>query len=353
MKRALILAVVFLSLFGIACSESFLPAWGVTDLRVVAASVEVDGKPGRARPDPADVVQVSLLVIDQGAPPSEVPEIPALTPGLLEWSFVACVPAPTLIGSPICRDLIEPCEGCVGTPPVDEFASPVMRFQVPSQAELDAAQATTVLLQGAVCVDGPPATDAILRFILGEVDQLNPCEDPTNEGRFVSIAIPIEPSPDDPNLNPQIQSVDLNGRTWPPPYEQGVPRTAPRTGCLADLEGLTDEERAAHPVAGSPPSTMNLHVTRDSLQSYMVGDMTLTEELQVSWLTDAGELERTFSFITDPARSVLTQWQPFASVPPEGLLARLTFVIRDGRGGTDSVERGLCMTPPPPGESPP
>jgi len=94
-------------------------------------------------------------------------------------------------------------------------------------------------------------------------------------------------------------------------------------------------------------------VTQDSLQSYAVGDMTMTEEIQVSWLTDSGDLERTFSFITDPARSVLTLWQPFAEAPEDGLLVRLTFVIRDGRGGTDWVERGLCVLPPTPTESPP
>jgi hypothetical protein len=350
MKRVLGLPLLCLVL---ACSESFLPAWAVIDLRVVAALVEVEDQPGRARPDPEDDIQVSLLVIDQGAPPSDVPEIPALTPPLLEWSFIACVPEPTLIGPPICRDLIQPCDGCVGPSPEDPFAFPIMRFQVPSEAELDSAQATSIVVQGAICADGPPATDAILRFILGETDGLNPCEDPSGEGRFVTVEIPIEVTPEDPNLNPQISTVDLNGSTWPPPYDQGVPRTAPRTGCKTDLDAITEQEREEHPVAGSPASSINLHVTSDSLQPYMVGEMTLTEEIQVSWLTDGGDLERTFSFITDPARSVLTHWRPFADAPEDGLLVRFNFVIRDGRGGTDWLERGLCVLPGPTVESPP
>lgn len=349
MGRTPVLALIGLCAV-IACSESFVPAWAVTNLRAVAAVVELEGEPGRARPDPGDDIQVSTIVVDRGAPPSDLPEVPALTPPLLQWVFIACIPAPTLFGPPICQDPIQPCEGCMGIPPTDPLDFPVVRFQVPSEEALEAASATQVVLQGAICANGPPAQDAILRFVLGETDDLNPCEDPSNEGRFITAIIPIETTPEDPNLNPVISTVLLNGRPWPPPYDQEVPRTAPRTGCGADL---TDEERAVQPVAGSPASTINLHVTPDSLQTYMVDDLTLTEEIQVSWLTDGGDFERSFSFIDDPARSVLTQWQPFSDAPEDGRLVRFNFVIRDGRGGTDWVERGLCLLPAPAGQSPP
>jgi len=337
----------------VACSESFLPAWAVIDLRAVAALVEVEGKPGRARPDPGDDVQVSILVVDQGAPASDEQGVPALTPDLLQWAFAACVPLPTLIGPPICGDVIQPCDGCTGTPPDDRLAFPVVRFQVPSAAELQAAGADRVLVQGVICADGPPAADAIIRFILGETDDLNPCEDPNDEGRFVSLTIPIEPTPDDPNLHPEISNLFLDGRSWPPPYDQSVPRTAPREGCKADLDGLSDAEREKHPSAGSEASSIELSVTEDSLQAYIVDEMTRTEEMQVSWLTDGGEFERTFSFITDLPATVLTFWRPLVDVPEDGLLVRFNFVIRDGRGGTDWVERGLCVLPAPADESPP
>jgi hypothetical protein len=147
--------------------------------------------------------------------------------------------------------------------------------------------------------------------------------------------------------------VTLKGGVWPPPFDQGVPRTAPRTGCAADLEGLTDAERAAHPTAGGSASTINLLVTPDSLQPYTEGDETRIEEIQVSWLADGGGFESTFSFITDPARSVLTQWKPSSDAPEGGILVRFTFVIRDGRGGTDELERGLCILPPRSLQSPP
>jgi hypothetical protein len=350
-KRAMGLQILF---FALACSPGFPPASAVTDLRVVGALIEVDGKPGRANPDPLDGVQVTLRVIDKGAPPSEFPEVPALTPPLLQWSFIACVAVPSTVGPPICGPQIEPCDGCVATPPEDPFALPVMRFQVPSQAALDAAQATRVLLQGAICADGPPAgQDAILRFILGQTSDLNPCENPADDGRFVSVSIPIELDPSDPELNPEITTVTLNGYPWPPPYDREVPRTAPRTGCRSDLENLSAADLAAQPVAGSPASNIKLAVNPDSFQSYTVDGVTLTEEMQVSWLTDGGSFANSFSFIIEPAESILTTWQAPSSVPQDGGLVRFNFVIRDGRGGTNWVERGLCVLPPPPSGSPP
>ena len=350
----------------LACSESFPPASEVTDLRVVGARVEADGQAERARPEPGDEVEVSLLVIDT---PSDPPvEEPALTPPALQWTFAACVPQPTLIGVPICGRPIEPapCDGCEGTPPEDPLDFPVVRFRVPSATELEEAQADSVLLQGIVCIHGVPSVLAIQRFLRGEANDLDPCEaeppppdqegpllpqPPDPEGRLVNVQIPIESTPEDPNLNPQISDVRLNDMPWPPPYDQGVPRGAPRTGCL---EALTEEQREHHPIAGSQPSKIELTVPRESLQAYMVGDISRDEEIQISWLADGGSLERTFSFITAPEGSAdpspaLTNWQAFTSVPPDGKLVRFNFVIRDGRGGTDWVERGLCVGPAPTG----
>lgn len=343
----------------VACGDSLAPPSSVTDLRVVGARVELEADPDRANPSPGDLLQVTQLVIDRGAPPSDAPEVPALTPPLLQWTLVACVPVPTTIGPPICLDPIAPCDGCVATPPENPLAIPRTSFTTPSQEELDAAGASTVLVQGVICGNGVPSEDAILRFLAGETDDLVPCEGPPTipdvpiEGRFVTVQIPIETDPSDPNLNPDLSDVLLNGASWPPPYDQGVPRDAPRTGCASDLQDLTPEQRAAHPRAGEPGSSIELYVTSDSLQTYTIDDVEQTEQIQVSWLADGGSFETSFSFIVSPATSVLTQWAPPSGVDEEGRLARLTFVIRDGRGGTDWVERGLCILPGAPSASPP
>lgn len=340
------------------CGESFAPASFVNDFRIVAARVGVEGAPERANPRPEEALEVRLLAIDDGKAASENADA-SLSPGLLQWSFVPCVPAPVTIGPPICLNRIEPCEGCEATPPSDPLAAPLLRFEAPTQQALDEAQASSLLVQGIICSNGVPSEDAIARFLSGESDDLVPCEGPAMvedvpvQGRFVTVSVPIERDPSDANLNPELLGVTIDGLQWPPPYDEGVPRGAPRTGCATELSGLSPEQRAAHPRAGDPPSNVNLFVTSESLQNYDDGDETVTEEIQVSWLGDGGAFEASFSFITAPATSVLTQWQPFASVPEEGALVRFNFVIRDGRGGTDWLERGLCVLPAEPQPSPP
>ncbi len=354
-----VLTVSLLSLV-VACGESFVPPSAVTDFRIVGAKTEVQGDPARANPSPGDSVQVSLLAVDQGVPEDEASGEPTLTPGLLQWELVPCVPLPVTLGVPICGLEITPCEGCEATPPQDPLGTPIVRFPVPSQEVLDTLEASSVLLQGVVCSNGKPTSrDAILRFVRGETDELEPCQgDPVQadrliEGRFVTITIPIEGDPSDPNLNPEIRTIIVDNddnAPWPPPYDQEVPRDAPSTGCAA---GLSEEQQMGLPRAGDPPLTLNLVVTPESLQTYTVDEMELTEEIQVSWLADGGGYQSSFSFISEPANSVLTSWQPPASVPDDGQLVRFTVVIRDGRGGTDWAERGLCILSPESDASPP
>ena len=335
MRRVIALGLCLVA----ACADNFLPASAVVDLRVVGALVEVEGKPGRANPDPGDTIQVSNLVIDRGFPPTTEPS--PLSPPPLQWSLVACVPEPSVLALPICRNVL-PCEGCVATPPEDPLAFPIVRFQVPSAAELKAAGATSVVLQGAICANGPPAAiDAIIRFVTGETDVLDPCEDPNNEGRFISVEILIEDQSDNakPNLNPIIADVTLDSEPWPPPFDQGVPRDFPDSGCA----GFVDENMALR--AGGPVSIIELTATSDSFQQYLVNDMFVTEEMQVSWLADGGGFEFSFSFITDPARTAPILWAPPGFASPGGRVVRFNFLLRDGRGGIDWVDRGLCVLP--------
>ncbi len=340
-------------LFMLGCADSFEPASLVDNLRPVAALVEVEDEPERANPNPGEVIRVTQHVIDAGPKPA------------IEWRFVACVPAFTVITPPVCGRLIEPCENCVnedGPRAVD----PVIRFQVPSQEELGSE--TEVVVQGAICQGDIASEQRLLELLAEGVEEPNPCANPKSaenpegdEGRLISVRIPLEQY-DPPNLQPVIASLQIGcndqstGCTVPDRWLD-LPDSAPRTGCLKAIKELEPAERAVKCIPDTVGvANIRLSVTAESLQNFQIEDdgdtLTLQEEIQISWLADGGTFERSFSFINETSPTDGSS-NPFESVNwalppgalPEGTYVRFNFVIRDGRGGTTWEEHGLCVVP--------
>jgi hypothetical protein len=320
--RRLLLSTGLLCLWG--CSESFEPPSLVQNLRPVAARVEVEGDPSRANPDPGDFIRVTQHIIDAGPKPE------------IEWRFVACVPAPSVITPPICGSVIEPCENCVNEEE-PRAEDPVIRFQVPGPEEL--GDETEVAVQGAICQGEIASQERLLELLFGRVEEINPCVDPKNEGRLVSVRIPIEQY-ECPNQQPEIATVAIGGGDrW-----LDLPPQARTRRCLRHIQNFT---QCIQSTMGK--ASILLSVTPESLES--LGE-SQSEEIQISWLADAGVFDRSFSFINDESGKV--DKNPFASVtwglpsdpPPGGRYVRFTFVIRDGRGGTDVDEHGFCVLSP-------
>jgi hypothetical protein len=70
------------------------------------------------------------------------------------------------------------------------------------------------------------------------------------------------------------------------------------------------------------------------------------EELQVSHFTTAGKLERAFTVFeaSDTNLVARVSWKAPSEVPQDGF-ARIFFVVRDLRGGSDWIERAVCIDP--------
>ena len=70
------------------------------------------------------------------------------------------------------------------------------------------------------------------------------------------------------------------------------------------------------------------------------------EELQVSHFTTAGELERAFTVFeaSDTNLAARVSWKAPKSGPVDGVV-RFFFVVRDMRGGSDFIERAVCIVP--------
>lgn len=152
----------------------------------------------------------------------------------------------------------------------------------------------------------------------------------------------------------------------------GVRAPAPIDGAEAsevfdpDGEGLCRNADAADD--DGPPGDDGGSRDRDDV----AGDRIPTREtLVLAQFADAGELERPFSVFEveedDDGQPILDgafqrnpaffEWEPpqrkdleeLGEIPPEGLLVRFVFVLRDGRGGSALARRQLCLEPPPEG----
>ena len=180
------------------CGDALDPAWFVNNLRAVAARVEVQGDPEQARPLPEQTIAVTQHVIARGPKPS------------ISWSFRACVPEFTVFALPGCElgNTILPCFGCElrsALAPID----PVSILTVPSTPLLFGQN--EVILKGAIC-RGQVVEQSILdAWIDLEVENINPCANPEDEGRLIVVGISVRQVDDSVNMNPVINAVTFNG----------------------------------------------------------------------------------------------------------------------------------------------
>jgi len=274
-----------------ACGPTFDPASLIDTTRVLGARVEVAGAPDRASPRAGETVDVTWLVTS-----------PAATPPL-RWAFAVCTPA----GGLGCAS--EPLAVFEGTD-----VPPRLSFAVPP-----ATSATSLIVYGALCAGG----DAMSAFD----PQSATC---TGDGTTALLTIPLQLG-DDANHNPTAdRGFTFDGQPWP---ATGDPcATGPRVTAgtqdhvLGNLTDASDRER--YPTASATPAR---------------------ESLQISQLTTAGTLQAQFSFVeaTDERATTTVErtWDaPEADeVAAGGLAVTFTFVVRDGRGGTDWTTRAACV----------
>ena len=319
-------ALALASLLG-GCMNNFSPPWLVERTRIVAARVSVDADDTLAWPSPGDAVHVDWVVLTPAAP-----EPVAAT-------FIACAPLPGSRGGPACIP-----GSLVVLPPRAPGVEPlVTALTVPGVDALSGA--TSLLVVGAVCAGG--GTPAIMGPSLTTPPECEGGSEPRTAD-LVTLSIPLVTDPALANRHPSVREEDwtLDGQPWAAfegelPYENCAARTPdgslPRLTITVDRKpvvtiGWSEDDRETYTtVTGDPPAP----VTRD-------------EVLQYSHFTTAGKLSRANSAIDDTVASgapATVDWTfPLAEdVPPEGLLVRMSVVVRDGRGGVDRAERAVCV----------
>ena len=317
-NRSAHLAVVWLASLGAlsasGCSNNFRPASLVNHARVLGARIEVLGDPTRSNPRPGESATVRWLV---GFPAEEQ---------TLSWAFLTCVPEATSYGVPQCAH-------AVGAPALQlepALGAPHVELAIPNEATL--GDANQLLMLGSICAQDQVNTDPTVQAA---------CANPDGDGTIVTLRVPIERD-GMTNHNPSLDAVTLNDEV----LDYMAAPDAPGTGCAGgdapqivwseDVVALAltavDGSRETYTVnRGAPP------VATDVLEDLLVED-----------LSTAGEIDLHFAYFDDLNPTIDLEWTlpALAEVAADGTLVRLTFTMRDGRGGFDFIQRAVCVVAP-------
>jgi hypothetical protein len=316
--RLTILLVTLLSLT--ACSYDFQRSSEVVDRRILALQVnppELAG--GAALPDS---VQVRALVVD-----------PADPLGLAEVNWATCVfPALANVGvgdgeNKRCPEGDSTLQLGVGRIPLTAVS-----LNLPIPPDL-----TDLLTTGVAGVDGTVAQIQV---------QLSVSSD---QGALVAIkdvaVTPVLPEGQEPNRNPVLKGLTLDGEDW----LADAPRTIPYGAC-------PDEEKKE--VEAKDKSLVrvcehDIEPLFDESEAQFFNDRGFSGEtelqrelLRFSWFTEAGSWRRNTTRQFDPRDPSPDNVGPKAwwQEPPEKTeRATIWVVVRDGRGGTTWERREVLF----------
>jgi hypothetical protein len=271
------------------CAEEFDPPSLIDKPRPLGAEVRVDGDETRSTPLPGEIVTVTWLM----AAPTE------MSP--LAWMFAVCR-----------AGMASQAEACAPAPyaTADGTGTPSFKFTVPAQEALGSA--TRLLIAGQICADGAPLLD--------------PQGMPTcpGAGNTVTATLDLQQA-EQANHIPALPALWFDGAEWPNDEDcTGLPSVA----------------------LGSKDHVLRLRTLAEDRETYVSGDTTAREELQLSQFTTAGELDRTYQVVEannqDPVNDLESTWDAPKIMTADGRV-HFTFVARDMRGGVSHTTRTVCL----------
>jgi hypothetical protein len=294
-SRGVLASLLLASTLSVGCAEEFDPPSLIDKARPLGAEVQVEGDPSRSTPRPGETAKVTWLM----AAPAEMPT--------LAWMFA------------ICRSgTATPAEGCAPAPyaSFEGAGSPSFRFTVPSQEIL--GDATRLLIIGQVCTSGAPTLDP--------QSGLPACP---GEGNTVTATLFLQQA-DAGNQIPALseRSFWFDGADWL------------ADGPEVDCAGLPSV------ALGSKDHVLGLRTLAEDRETYVTGDTTAREELQLSQFTTAGKLGQTYLVVEpsnqEPSNDLESKWDAPETMTADGRVYFI-FVARDLRGGVSHITRTVCV----------
>ncbi len=298
--RRLIGATWVLGLVG--CGDPLVDPQTVVGLRVLGARVSAIAEPSRAHLEPGEDATVDWLVLA---------EKPRGFKGLALW----CESQPSSIGSPPCVDPFETLE-FEGT----SDAPVSLTFALPEERETSREWVHWVGL----CETGNPTWN--------EDTQRFAC----SRGAVVSAVYRGNMSASNTNPNIQDDDLSLDGEEW-----VGAQSNETQSACGdAHVPDVDVKQSATIHLQGNGADREELEVDEYAAAS--------RESLTYTHVTTWPGLERPYSVVDDntPDAALELEFLNEGEKPAaSGELVRFALIVRDGRGGTDWLERWFCLKP--------
>ncbi len=309
-----------------ACGRTFTAADFVERTRIVASRVVPEADPTRAWLLPGEHATVELLVVSPGVSDA------------LDAVLTAC-PA----------SLTDPQGGAASPPrcaapdfsvPPSSLApalAPRLSFELDVPVDIPTGLTDELLVFVGSCIGaGPPVLDTRLPGVTCPADA---------RAELYDVAVHVLASALGANHHPSLsdEPFTLNMEDWGEP-----PADLPLENCVA----TPSSPGLPHVSASHPAPMIELACSADDLEMYPAFDadrhaIVARESLTIRHYVTSGSMPGTTRI--DEASELMgtVTWTPPAAMtlPAEGTLVRFWFIASDHRGGTDWVERDLCLTP--------
>lgn len=314
-SRRLMLDLCLCSPLALGCGDPLVAPELITGNRVLAARVQAAGDANRGWVLPSEAARVRWLVAGPNGP------------ARLAWAFSACVAQTTSRGLPSCA---APAFAQT-TQVVPSTAEPGFDFTMPDRASLGSN--SQIAISAAGCQSGAAVVDATGVDFATAV-----CPDRSETPVLATVNVQAVLN-GAANVNPDFGDVTVlfDDAEWPVWNEN----EAAVDDCLDPTLSIPHVATgsAGHELAFAVPVDMSEVLPQLSAHS------AARESLSLAHFVTAGDLDRAYSDVelnVNPA-TARVGWIAPAAVPQGGMLVRFYLVLRDGRGGTDFVERAVCI----------
>jgi hypothetical protein len=340
------------------CADDLPKATEITHMRVLGATLEVEGDPSRTTPKPGETVKMTFATVF----PSQTE-----TTAKMQTMLIGCT-APNRFtgGLPVCQEFLDLAMGTetqdissalnmtagkkytcddLPAPRIQMGALSIQCLRGDPTAQMLVDPAFTgprMLFVGVICERGKAFIDPKDPLIFG-------CDNDSGETIQVNGLITVQQKPSEANHNPSLEALELVlGPTYFKPWLPFEGTLPPANDCREDAQ--TDERKVDMlTLPHADPGKHEIAISYEAAAREKIDGEPETTEITI--YTTSGEMERRFTLFESDDKGEGgklvsdIEWKPpkLATLPPKGQLARFYVTVRDQRGGFGITSRAACV----------